>query len=176
MYANFLKLACLDSLLNPPLYLCSALFSELEYFNVLMDLNKVYIYMVALPKPLSQAAKWGKGRWRRVHPQLNRYNEATCWLVSIKNSCSTVCTRWNMGVGTNWMTQYSFIYVMLNSLHSLWQRKAMSILRATLSQVLLTVVYSTCFSLPPFHFLLKNKTHIQYLSVHEWQTEHSWRQ
>lgn len=46
-----------------PLYLCSALFSELAYFDVLMDLNKVYIYKDALPKPFSQAAKWGKGRW-----------------------------------------------------------------------------------------------------------------
>lgn len=44
-------------------HLCSALFSDqafFSFFDVLMDLNKVYIYRHALP--LLRAAKWGRGR------------------------------------------------------------------------------------------------------------------
>lgn len=60
-----------------PLYLYSTLFSEVVYFYVLMDLNKVYVYKVARPKPLPQTAKWGKGTSESSH-ELNGSNGATC--------------------------------------------------------------------------------------------------
>lgn len=54
--------ASFPTLMATPLYLRCALFSETAYFDVLMDLNKVRIYTLALFKPISQAAKCGNAR------------------------------------------------------------------------------------------------------------------
>lgn len=73
-----------------------------------MDLNKVCIYTVALPKPLSQVAKWGKGRCSH---ELDGYNGATCWRVLAMISNSTVWTWYNVGEGMNeWHHINLFIY------------------------------------------------------------------
>lgn len=55
--------ALLGNLMAAAPHLCSALFPDqafFSFFDVLMDLNQVYIYRDA--PPLLQAAKWGKRR------------------------------------------------------------------------------------------------------------------
>lgn len=64
------------------LYLCSALFSDVVYFAILMDLNKVYIYTVAHPNHFPRLPNGEKEDDKSSH-ELNRYNGATCWLVLV---------------------------------------------------------------------------------------------